>query len=405
MKDITIFVVKNVADQDIGTSRRYGKYEKTIQSGCYGTSERIADYSDDTGDNISQRNATYSEFTAMYWVWKNYRADYIGWTHYRRKFCLNDEQIEMLLSEDIDIILPPAIIYGEEDLSMEIQFKSNHPYRLWNKMFAAINELYPDEYDEIFKICTDRYVFPCCLGIFKYEIFCKCCEWIFPILNKVFEMEGDHIADSYQRRYIAFLGERLLSIYWQMHLKEYTVKYFDFELLGTLKNREKNLNIEEKKDVVSKLVNEGQITKAINLIRQEAIYYRDMVWVKVIKALMYENARIGLTMIDGGNDLNRCIDIYQLLLSLKRQCVNADELVTEMLPIVDEYKISDYFCVAFVYQEFANFIFVWERLCIEWNDCGNKERSIPYVLEILRHNPYNLIANTTIKEVLKEDIT
>ena len=45
---------------------------------------------DDTGDNISQKNSTYNEFTAVYWAWKNYdkigNPDYIGLNHYRRFF-------------------------------------------------------------------------------------------------------------------------------------------------------------------------------------------------------------------------------------------------------------------------------------------------------------------------------
>ena len=45
---------------------------------------------DDTGDNISDKNLTYNEFTAVYWAWKNYdkigNPDYIGLNHYRRFF-------------------------------------------------------------------------------------------------------------------------------------------------------------------------------------------------------------------------------------------------------------------------------------------------------------------------------
>ncbi|GHT81204.1 hypothetical protein FACS1894130_12890 [Spirochaetia bacterium] len=57
---------------------------------------------DDTGNNISSKNQAFSEFTAWYWAWKNIKIlypniKYIGLSHYRRYFLMDQPFIEHTL--------------------------------------------------------------------------------------------------------------------------------------------------------------------------------------------------------------------------------------------------------------------------------------------------------------------
>lgn len=63
---------------------------------------------DDTGDNISEKNAAYSEATGIYWIWKNvHDCEYVGLHHYRRFFAdrFTNENIDSYFADGTDVLL------------------------------------------------------------------------------------------------------------------------------------------------------------------------------------------------------------------------------------------------------------------------------------------------------------
>lgn len=57
-----------------------------IQLGYHETGIDMGIQKDNTGDNRSDRHPIYSEYSGIYWMWKNVHASYKGVYQHRRSF-------------------------------------------------------------------------------------------------------------------------------------------------------------------------------------------------------------------------------------------------------------------------------------------------------------------------------
>lgn len=92
-KKITILVAAHKADPHTRTGGIY----YPIQVGKALHPELDLGFQlDNEGDNISYRNSSWCELTALYWGWKNIKdVKYLGLNHYRRYFKgINGDNIE-----------------------------------------------------------------------------------------------------------------------------------------------------------------------------------------------------------------------------------------------------------------------------------------------------------------------
>lgn len=192
---------------------------------------------DSTGDNLSEKNPTYCEMTAIYWLWKNKSlSGIVGLNHYRRFFdisskrCLkhyfipvpritdkilekininNQECLKILDSKDI--ILPnPRILTKtlyEEYINDRHTIKSDIDKLI--EILIEEGELALD-IDNIFH---GNRLYHYNMFITKRETFDSYADWVFPILKKLEHSISMEARTVQQQRSIGYLSERLLTYF------------------------------------------------------------------------------------------------------------------------------------------------------------------------------------------------
>lgn len=212
-----------VPNDDVYLPIQVGKANSKIDLGFQG---------DDEGKNISEKNFSYCELTAVYWAWKNLKdIDYIGLCHYRRFFDfsfrpfiqkeaknITESQLRANLDclkidkniEDYDVVLPtssPFKINIFELHSISLNFMD------LCVMEEIVLKLYPDYRESLESVFYHKQDVPQRnMFIMKREVFEQYCEFLFKIL---FEVEK-HIKLSpyaYYRRVYGFMGEMLLPLF------------------------------------------------------------------------------------------------------------------------------------------------------------------------------------------------
>lgn len=184
---------------------------------------------DDTGDNISDKNSTFSEMTAQYWVWKNvHDVDYVGFCHYRRFFnkTFTNASANDLFGDGTDVILATP------------QYRRRTMQHHWLLYICpediailrfVVHKLYP-EYDSLIDNCLlDVKCHPCNMLICSKKMFDGYCEWLFSIL---FECEKYVRLSPYSigKRVFGYMAEFLMPLYF-MH-NDCKIKTFDMIFKG-----------------------------------------------------------------------------------------------------------------------------------------------------------------------------
>ena len=182
------------------------------------------------GDNISQLNKFYAEFTGLYWIWKNRinslnDNDLIGNCH-NRVLWLNDlyenkkkfttkSLFDNFLSKENEILKKKDVIQVQP-----ISFKNKNLFKDFEEihkcdaLVKSLEFLDTGLSQKFAKHLEGNKLFPHNMFITSKSFFIEYCETIFPWLDKCFEYcDSNNLCKDYNMRLPAFLAERFTSFW------------------------------------------------------------------------------------------------------------------------------------------------------------------------------------------------
>lgn len=179
-------------------------------------SQELGYLSDDTGDNISERNASFSELTGVYWVWKNESsADYVGICHYRRYLINKNGRIfsesELLnLLQEYDLITSKRLQY---DYTYYEGYADAHNINDLIMTGEVIQELYPEYYEHFIRLVHAKESYFGNIMVASKPLFDAYAKWLFTILLELEKRIDISSYDDYHKRVFGFISEFLLLVW------------------------------------------------------------------------------------------------------------------------------------------------------------------------------------------------
>ena len=182
---------------------------------------------DDIGDNISKINPWINECTALYWIWKHTKYEYVGLCHYRRMFLykeLANENKKNIIwpneakkyLQQYDIIVADIADNYEENgvfntLAFNVQSKAvDLGMKIVRNLLCERQASYVETFDMVMHGVA---VFPCNMFITRREILDGYCTWLFSFIIDAAKSMDIKPYDDYSKRIIGFIAERMLTVW------------------------------------------------------------------------------------------------------------------------------------------------------------------------------------------------
>lgn len=206
---------------------------------------------DDEGDNISRKNVSYCELTGQYWAWRNVRADYYGFLHYRRYFNFSEarypEHHEPFIFGDVvfdrndddtlahigfdearmrsvieahDFVAPTPIATPDgANVYDQYRLSAGHHIEDFDCVLDIIERLYPEVWPSAERYLAQDRLYVCNMFVMRADLFDEYSRFLFDVLGRHERLTDASHYTAVGRRVSGYLGERLCGI-WLTHLYE-----------------------------------------------------------------------------------------------------------------------------------------------------------------------------------------
>ena len=195
---------------------------------------------DNIGENISSKNAFYSELTGLYWMWKNCNAEYKGLVHYRRHFKspkpqqattglqgVADESDYLKLFDDgVQAVLPKKRNYYIE--TIEQHYRHTLPEEQLDTAKKVVAEVSPECLSAFESVLSGKKAHMFNMFVMQRDCFDAYCDWLFNVLFKLEEELDPSKYDAFHARYLGRISERLLDAW----LMTNNIKYSELKTLS-----------------------------------------------------------------------------------------------------------------------------------------------------------------------------
>lgn len=226
MNEIEVYMVKFYGDKVLKDKRKLPAWLIPVQAGAELTDKRVAEILDNSGENISYKNGNYCELTVLYWLWKNRiilydnaLLKYYGLFHYRRWLDIREDDIKRIYQHNVDVVLPFPTVHEPDITEHHERYIRESD---WVAVRQTLKELAPEYYKAYDRIFSQPYLYNYNILIAKADIMKKYCEWLFPILERIEELSIPK-GSARNDRYIGYIGENLLTLYFMYHEKDYHI--------------------------------------------------------------------------------------------------------------------------------------------------------------------------------------